>query len=84
MPTSISNREWDKAFAEVNAERAQYKAAVTQSNRIELLAADFESRLVLRGKIIDWRPRIEEWATSVAELLQRHRRKAQPRSDTPT
>ncbi len=53
-------QEWDKTFAEVNAERAQYKAAVTQSNRIELLAADFESRLVLRGKIIDWRPRIEE------------------------
>lgn len=53
-------QEWDKAFAEVNAERAQYKAAMNQSNRIESLAASFESRLALRGKIIDWRPRIEE------------------------
>ena len=53
-------QEWDKAFAEVNAERAQYKAAMNQSHRIELLAASFDSRLVLRGKIIDWRPRIED------------------------
>ena len=53
-------QEWDKAFAEVNAERTQYKAAMNQSHRIELLAASFDSRLVLRGKIIDWRPRIED------------------------
>ena len=53
-------QEWDKAFAEVNAERAQYKAAMILSARIELLAASFDSRLVLRGKIIDWRPRIDD------------------------
>uniref|UniRef100_UPI003565D1B5 hypothetical protein n=1 Tax=Halomonas sp. TaxID=1486246 RepID=UPI003565D1B5 len=52
-------QEWDKAFAEVNAERAQYQAALGQCRRIDALAEDYEARLRLRGKLIDWRPRIE-------------------------
>jgi len=53
-------QEWDKAFAEVNAERAQYQAACAQLKRIQALEARFEDRLTLRGKLIDWRPRIDQ------------------------
>ncbi len=53
-------QEWDKAFAEVNAERAQYQAALGQLQPIEALAQSFEARLQLRGKLIDWRPRVDQ------------------------
>ncbi|WP_022947054.1 hypothetical protein [Methylohalobius crimeensis] len=53
-------QEWDKAFAEVNAERDQYRAAVDQLERIEAMARDYEERLKLRGKLIDWRPRVDQ------------------------
>lgn len=52
-------QEWEKAFSEVNSERAQYQAAVNLSERIQSLAEQVEARLVLRGKIIVWRPLIE-------------------------
>ena len=52
-------QEWDKAFAEVNAERAQYRATLGECQRIDALAEAYEERLRLRGKLIDWRPRIE-------------------------
>lgn len=67
-------QEWDKAFAEVNAERAQYQAALGQCHRIDELAEDYEARLRLRGKLIDWRPRIEaglsEWQAYYEERRQ--------------
>ncbi len=53
-------QEWDKAFHDVNADRAQYLAAKNQLKRIETLEQAFEERLTLRGKLIDWRPRIDE------------------------
>jgi len=56
-------REWDKAFAEVNADRAQYQAAVGMKDRIEALERAYEQRLSLRGKLIDWRPRIDRGLT---------------------
>ena len=76
-------QEWEKAFSEVNRERAQYQAAVSQSARIEYLAEQVEERLVLRGKIIAWRPQIEtglqQWqshyestAQGLAVRLQKH------------
>jgi hypothetical protein len=52
-------QEWEKAFSEVNSERAQYQAALNQSTRIENMAEQVGERLVLRGKIIAWRPQVE-------------------------
>jgi hypothetical protein len=51
--------EWDKAFADVNAERAQYLAAHAHQAEITVLARDHEERRVLRGKLIHFRPRID-------------------------
>lgn len=76
-------QEWEKAFSEVNSERAQYQAAVNLSARIQSLAEQVEERLVLRGKIIVWRPLIEtglqQWqshyestAQGLAARLQQH------------
>ncbi|HRQ45786.1 MAG TPA: hypothetical protein PK725_02495 [Rhodocyclaceae bacterium] len=57
--------EWDKAFAEVNAERAQYDAAMRQRPRIAQLESDQRQRLILRGKLLHFRPlidtRLSEW-----------------------
>ena len=57
--------EWDKAFAEVNAERAQYDAACRQRPLIAQLERDQGERLQLRGKILHFRPwidnRLSEW-----------------------
>ena len=53
-------QEWDKAFAEVNADRAQYEAAKKQIRRIAELEALYEQRRALRGKLLDWRPRIDQ------------------------
>jgi hypothetical protein len=53
-------QEWDKAFHDVNADRAQYLAAKDQVKRIEAMEQEYEARLTLRGKLIDWRPRIDE------------------------
>lgn len=53
-------QEWDKAFHDVNADRAQYQAAVRQLDRICELEQAYEERLILRGKLIDWRPCIDE------------------------
>lgn len=52
-------QEWDKAFSEVNADRAQLAAAQAQLQTIAQLEQDQQQRLVLRGKIIDWKPRID-------------------------
>lgn len=51
--------EWDKAFAELNAERSQYLAAVRLQPALDSLEQKQEARLVLRGKLICWRPLIE-------------------------
>jgi len=57
--------EWDKAFAEVNADRAQYEAAMKQRTLISSLERDQDARRVLRGKLLHFRPlidaRLGEW-----------------------
>lgn len=57
--------EWDKAFAEVNAERAQYDAACKQRTLIALMEKEHVQRLQLRGKVLHFRPlidtRLGEW-----------------------
>ncbi|MDL2357703.1 MAG: hypothetical protein QFF03_20810 [Pseudomonadota bacterium] len=51
--------EWDKAFADVNADRAQYQAALAHQAEIAALARDAGERLALRGKLIHNRPLID-------------------------
>ncbi len=57
--------EWDKAFADVNAERAQYQAAFAHQAEIAVLGRDHDERLALRGKLIHLRPlidaRLSQW-----------------------
>jgi len=50
---------WDKAFAELNAERDQYLAAVRQQTALAQLEHKQQARLVLRGKLRCWRPLID-------------------------
>lgn len=52
--------EWDKAFSELNAERAQYLAATRQQERLDTLTRKQEARLELRGKLLCLRPMIDE------------------------
>jgi hypothetical protein len=51
--------EWDKAFADVNADRAQYQAALAHQAEIAELERDAGERLALRGKLIHYRPLID-------------------------
>ena len=78
-------QEWDKAFAEVNAERAQYQAAVNQSKRIGQLEERYEERLTLRGKLIVHKPLIEqrlsEWQHYYDTTRQRYQSEQQRLDD---
>ena len=51
--------EWDKAFADLNAERSQYLAAVGLRTALAELEERQQERLVLRGKLLVFRPMIE-------------------------
>ena len=51
--------EWDKAFADVNADRAQYQAALAHQTEIAALERDAGERLAMRGKLIHNRPLID-------------------------
>lgn len=51
--------EWDKAFADLNAKRSQYLAAVRLQATLNELEQKQEARLVLRGKLLCWRPLID-------------------------
>ncbi len=52
--------EWDRAFADLNAERSQYLAAERLKGTLADLERQQEARLVLRGKLLCWRPLIDE------------------------
>ena len=52
--------EWDKAFAEVNADRAQYQATLRQKSAIQAMENLQAKRLELRGKLLHFRPLIEQ------------------------
>ena len=52
--------EWEKAFSEVNADRAQYLAAFRQQASIGGLERQQLRRLELRGKLLHFRPLIDE------------------------
>lgn len=57
--------EWDKAFSEVNADRAQYLATVDQRVTIDAMERQQVKRVELRGKLLHFRPlierRLQEW-----------------------
>ena len=63
--------EWDKAFSEVNADRAQYLATVRQRASIDVMERQQVRRLELRGKLLYFRPlidrRLQEWETHFQE-----------------
>ena len=56
---------WDKAFADVEADRSQYSAAFRQKDKISRLEQVYARRQELRGKILYLRPiverQLEEW-----------------------
>jgi hypothetical protein len=52
--------EWDKAFSEVNADRAQYLATLQQQSIIESMDKKHSRRLELRGKLLHLRPLIDQ------------------------
>ena len=74
-------QEWDKAFHDVNADKAQYEAAKSQLKRIETLETACDERLTLRGKLIDWRPRIDDglshWQAHFDEAMGQLRTEAE-------
>ncbi len=63
--------EWDKAFSEVNADRAQYLATVRQRAAIDVMERHQGKRLELRGKLLYFRPlidrRLQEWEAHFRE-----------------
>lgn len=69
-------QEWDKAFADVNADREQYRAALAQKQRVDALETLREERLVLRGKLIVTKPLIsqglEQWQGYYTRTLAAH------------
>lgn len=52
-------KEWDKAFSEVNADKAQYEAALKNQKTIFIMEQAYQQRRELRGKLLEWRPRID-------------------------
>ncbi len=52
--------EWDKAFADLNAERSQYQAACKLQKVLEELEQRQQERMELRGKLLIWRPMVED------------------------
>ena len=71
-------QEWDKAFADVNADREQYQAALAQKQHVDSLEKLREERLVLRGKLIVTKPLIsqglEQWQEYYTQTLASHER----------
>ena len=52
--------EWDKSFADVNYDKSQYDAVFRNQALISAMEDNQHSRLVLRGKLILWRPLLEK------------------------
>jgi hypothetical protein len=86
LPDSVVDfkQEWDKAFAEVNQDWEQYRAAKSQQTLIDDLERQQEERLAIRGRIIARRPLIDDglhrWQNhyqAESENLQHHHEKLQ-------
>ena len=57
------NKEWERAFAGVNQKRDQYRAALALREIIQRRAVELQDIKILRGKLIDWKPRVENGLT---------------------
>ena len=69
--------EWDKSFADVNYDKSQYDAVFRNQSLISDMEDSQQTRLLLRGKLILWRPIIEkglndweDYNTSTSEELR--------------
>ena len=65
--------EWDKSFADVNYDKSQYDAVFRNQALIAGMEDSQQTRRMLRGKIILWRPLIErglnEWEALTTTAL---------------
>ncbi|UOA09583.1 hypothetical protein [Methylobacter sp. S3L5C] len=52
--------EWDKSFADVNYDKSQYDAVFRNQVRIAGMEDSQQTRRTLRGKVILWRPLIDQ------------------------
>jgi len=52
--------EWDKSFADVNYDKAQYDAVFRNRTLIAAMAEQQQARRALRGRLLLWRPLIEQ------------------------
>ena len=52
--------EWDKSFADVNYDKSQYDAVFRNRALIAVMAENQQARLSLRGKILLWRPVLDQ------------------------
>jgi hypothetical protein len=69
--------EWDKAFAELNAERRQYSAAIELQTGLSTLEHRRDARLALRGKLLHWRPLIDEKLGQWQQYYEDHQQSLQ-------
>lgn len=51
---------WDRAFAQVNLDRAQYLAAAEMADEVRTLGQDLDTLLGLRGKVLAHKPIIDD------------------------
>ncbi|ABV86592.1 hypothetical protein [Shewanella pealeana] len=54
-------QEWEKAFQDINLEREQYFAALNNLPIIQELEQKFERALMLRGKVVAYQPKVNEF-----------------------
>lgn len=73
--------EWDKAFAEVNADRAHYQAAANQRPRLQELDQLYEEQLKLRGKLSFFRPLIDQRLLQWQSFYEKQRNELQALSE---
>ena len=76
--------EWDKNFADVNYDKSQYDAVFRNKALIETMANSQKTRLGLRGKIILWRPLIEQGLNDWEAHFQSSSAQLQHRFETVT
>jgi len=74
--------EWDKAFSEVNADRAQYQAALNHRTLIDVMGKQYQRQLDLRGKILHFRPKIDEALQSWEDHYQSNKKRLSDEIET--